>query len=232
MKTQHLGFYQPTNKGHWWNLRFLKRSCERSHLGILDGSTRQAKFSCSIQGLSSQIYGNNWHGVLLPKENSIEKCFVLTLELKSLPKSVEGLFVMHNGWLRKWGWRRDFVLNKYYIRLSLFLLVFLWQAHLRKWIEVITAGSAQSQQAAGKNNHSPEDVSFYISPVQVKKCMVAFLKHGKWLIKASIKTLRGEVNKPFHSHDLILCHVPYIAYNGSSENSPLNQTISPSWFFL
>lgn len=35
----------------------------------------------------------------------------------------------------------------------------LFQAHLKKWIEVITTGSTQSQQVAAKTSHSPEDVS-------------------------------------------------------------------------
>lgn len=35
----------------------------------------------------------------------------------------------------------------------------LFQAHLKKWIEVITTGSNQSQQVATKTSHSPEDVS-------------------------------------------------------------------------
>ena len=35
----------------------------------------------------------------------------------------------------------------------------LFQAHLKKWIEVITTGSTQSQQVPAKTSHSPEDVS-------------------------------------------------------------------------
>ena len=44
-------------------------------------------------------------------------------------------------------------------RTQLMLFFVLFQAHLKKWIEVITTGSTQSQQVAAKTNHSPEDVS-------------------------------------------------------------------------
>ncbi|KAJ7354746.1 hypothetical protein OS493_030523 [Desmophyllum pertusum] len=77
-------------------------------------------------------------------------------------------------------------------------------AHLRKWMDVITAGTTQSQQAAGKTNHTPEDFAqelkicasiinmFYLIPAASSK----LIEHLITLVLKAEKALVMEIGSP------------------------------------
>ncbi|XP_078376381.1 transformation/transcription domain-associated protein-like isoform X4 [Oculina patagonica] len=84
-------------------------------------------------------------------------------------------------------------------------------AHLKKWMDVITAGTTQSQQAAGKTNHTPEDFAqelkicasiinmFYLIPAASSKLIeplvTLVLKVEKALLMEIGSPLRGPLLK-------------------------------------
>lgn len=77
-------------------------------------------------------------------------------------------------------------------------------SHLRKWIDVVTTGTTQAQQAAGKTNHTPEDFAqelkicasiinmFYLIPAASSK----LIEHLVTLVLKAEKALLMEIGSP------------------------------------
>ena len=64
----------------------------------------------------------------------------------------------------------------------------LFQAHLKKWIEVITTGSTQTQQVAAKTSHSSEEVSqFTRSEIENSRVRCSSMNPLlKWVIESAM----------------------------------------------
>ena len=84
------------------------------------------------------------------------------------------------------------------------------QAHLKKWMDVITAGTTQSQQAAGKTNHTPEDVSDLRQNFTKKAatfCSLIKSLLGKGLMKNQLAGMRESCRTLYLCQPTKICHM-------------------------